>query len=94
LFHLIIRMMRQGQDTILPATGYAGKKGVAQLARRHFDGEFALVGEAADIGAANINGTTHFSGNSADEIFVSIAGPAAELVVKVDDGELPAVLRG
>ena len=36
----------------------------------------------------------HFFGGAADELFVSIAGAAPELVIKMGKFKIPAIFRG
>jgi hypothetical protein len=94
VFHLIVRVMGQGEGAKFTTTGHAGKERVTQFARRHFNGDFVAGGGGFNIGAAHVDRAAHFFGGAADELFIGLAGPPPELVVEMNDRKLPAVLRG
>jgi hypothetical protein len=92
-FHLVVRMMRQGDVRDVAAGGSAREKLVAHFARGHFGGETGAAREILDIGLSDNNGQPEGLGGIAHEAFVGIGSGAAQPVVQVGDSEPPAAGR-
>ena len=79
---------RDGPDAALERA--AGQERMPQFARGHFEGEFMRAGESAHIRPAGHEWQPQASRGSFGQPFVRVAAAAAQLMVEMCDGQLPA----
>ena len=93
-FELVVGVVGEGEEVDFAFAGGLGEELVAGLAGGHFEGDFLLFGEGADVGLGEVAGEVEFCGGLGDEALVGVAGAGAESVVEVGDFEAPLVGRG
>ena len=93
-FDLIVGVMGEGDDARAMGMGRAGEELMAQLPRRHLQGNLVGGGLATNVSPVNDARQFEPAGRLAHQRLIGIARPATELVVEMRDDELPPARAG
>ncbi len=89
--HLIVRVMRERDAGNFLLARDVREKFVAQFPRGHFHGNFSPSGKLFHVRTTGMEWQPQLLGGGRRQFFIRIAGAAAQPVVEVCDGNLPAV---
>ena len=74
--------------------GGARQEGMAELAGGHFQRASAPPGSRFDIAPSDRDGPTEREGLATDQLFVGVCGLAAQLMIEMGHGKMPAMVGG